>query len=149
LGQLEAEPARDPQEAALEDARVTNSPTRVLNSSERLSNAGSAYVLNTSDREGEARVTNSPTRVLNSSERLSEASNIPQVAASLTPPRCTNSKEDDTGEMPTTMMERTAWNSSVMPISMGIDADGTSIAVVAEDIHRWDILDGGKHRVAR
>jgi hypothetical protein len=54
------------------------------------------------------------------------------MAASWTPPRCTTSTGDDTGEMPTTMMERAAWDSSVMPILTGMDADGTSIAVVAE-----------------
>jgi hypothetical protein len=43
------------------------------------------------------------------------------MAASWTPPRCTTSTGDDKGEMPTTMMERAAW-----------DSDGTFIAVVAE-----------------
>jgi hypothetical protein len=56
LRQLAAEPARDHQEAALEDARVMDSPTRVLNSSERLSKARSACILNTFDRKGEVRV---------------------------------------------------------------------------------------------
>jgi hypothetical protein len=31
---------------------------------------------------------------------------------------------DDTGEMPTTMIERAAWDSSVMSISTGMEADG-------------------------
>ena len=37
----------------------------------------------------------------------------------------------DTEAMPMTMMDQAAWDSSVMPIPTGTDADGTSIAVVA------------------
>jgi hypothetical protein len=73
----------------------------------------------------DVRVKDSPTRVSDTSEWSNEPLDIPQVAASWTPPRCTTSTGVNTGAMPTTMMDQAAWDLSVM------DADGTSIAVVA------------------
>ena len=105
----------DPQEAAVEDARVTDtsdregrarvtdSPTRVMDSSEKSSEARSARVTDTSDREDRARVMDSPTRVMDSSERLSGPQDIPQMVTSWTLPDGTTSTGVDTGMMPSSM----------------------------------------------
>ena len=55
-----------------QDVVLTDSPTRVIDSSERSSEARSARVTDTSDRDGRAIVTSSPPRVIDSSERSSE-----------------------------------------------------------------------------
>ena len=112
----------------IEDAVVTDSPTRVIDSSERSSKARSVRVANTSDRDGRARVTSSHTRVIDSSERSSQPEDSP---LSWILPEVTTSTGVDTGAMPTTDLEQAAWDASVMPISTGMDADGMSMAVVS------------------
>jgi len=131
LGYRTATPVGDPQEAAIEDAVVTDSPTRVVDSSERSSEARSARVADTSDRNARARVTSSPTRVIDSSERSSQPEDRPQMATSWTLPEVTTSTGVDTGAMPTTDLEQAAWDASVMPVSTGTDVDGMSMAVVS------------------
>jgi hypothetical protein len=54
--------------------------TRVIDSSERSSEARPASVSNTSGSDGGARVASSPTRVNGSSERLCEQLDFPQMA---------------------------------------------------------------------
>ena len=77
LGYRSATPVGDPQEAAIEDSLVTDSPTRVIDSPERSGGARSARAADTSDRDGRARVTSSPTRAIDSSERPSQPEDSP------------------------------------------------------------------------
>ena len=88
LGSQAATPGRDPEEAAVEEARVMSSPARVHDTSEP------------EDR--------------------------PWIL-----PEVSTSTGVDTGAMPTTDLERAAWDASVMPVSTGTDTDGNSRAVVS------------------
>jgi len=111
---LEAERVGGPEEAAVDEARVTDSPTRVSDSSERLSNARPA-----------SRVTHSAARVGSPADRLSEPLDTPRTTGAGT------STGVDTGAMPQTTEDQAAWDGSAMPISTGRDTDSMSIAVVA------------------
>jgi len=111
---LEAERDGGPEEAAVDEARVTDSPTRVSDSSERLSNARPA-----------SRVTHSAASVGSPADRLSEPLDTPRTTGAGT------STGVDTGAMPQTTENQAAWDGSAMPISTGRDTDSMSIAVVA------------------
>ena len=106
-------------------------PTRVIDSSERSSDPLGHQAATPGWDPEEAAIEDTPTRVLDSAERSSQPEDSPMMAASWILPEVPTSTGVDTGAMPTTELEQAAWDASVMPISTGTDTDRNSMTVVA------------------
>ena len=115
-----AEPDGGPEEAAVEEARVTDSPTRVSDSFERSSNSrpasGGGGGRGGAEQQSRARL---------------QGLRAPQTAAFGTLPACTTSTGVDTGAMSQTRKDQAAWVPFAEPISARTATDAMTIAVVA------------------
>ena len=123
----------DPLEHRPEEGVETAEPAAGVIGSSARSSDPLGYQAATPGRDPEeavvedARVVSSPARV----NDTSEPEDRQLMATSWILPAVTTSTGVDTGAMPTTDLEQTAWDASVMPVSTGTDTDGNARAVVS------------------